>query len=62
MIVKKQARFNLIEGIDVEIFSNDESHHISIYNDKKDTSVSFSVHSADLADLAEFLTNYSKGK
>lgn len=62
MIVKKQARFNLIEGIDVEIFSNDESHHISIYNDKKDTSVSFSVHSADLVDLAEFLTNYSKGK
>lgn len=26
MIVKKEARFNKIEGIDVEIFSNDESN------------------------------------
>ena len=58
MIVKKEGRYNKIEGIDVEIFSNDKSHHVSIYNDKKDTSVSFSVHTADLKDLAEFFSNY----
>lgn len=58
MIVKKEGRYNLIEGIDVEIFSNDESHCVIIYNDKRDTSVSFSVHTADLKDLAEFFTNY----
>lgn len=58
MIVKKEGRFNKIEGIDVEIFSNDESHHVSIYNDKKNTSVSFSIRSADLKDLAEFFSNY----
>lgn len=58
MIVKKEGRFNKIEGIDVEIFSNDESHHVSIYNDKKDTSVSFSVHTADLKHLAAFFTSY----
>ena len=58
MIVKKEGRYNKIEGLDIEIFSNDESHNISIYNDKKDTSVSFSIHSADLKDLAEFFTNY----
>lgn len=58
MIVKKEALFNKIEGIDVEIFSNDESNYISIYNDKKDTNVSFSVHTADLKELAEFILQY----
>lgn len=58
MIVKKEGRYNKIEGLDIEIFSNDESHNISIYNDKKDTSVSFSIHSADLKDLAEFFSDY----
>lgn len=58
MIVKKEGRYNKIEGIDVEIFSNDESHHVSIYNDKKDTSVSFSVHTADLKNLADFLNKH----
>lgn len=59
MIVKKEGRFNKIEGIDVEIFSNDESHHVSIYNDKKDTSVSFSINHADLKELAEFFSDYA---
>lgn len=59
MIVKKEGRFNKIEGIDVEIFSNDESHHVSIYNDKKDTSVSFNIHHADLKALAEFFSDYA---
>lgn len=58
MIVKKEGRFNKIEGLDIEIFSNDESHYVIIYNDKGDTSVSFRVHSADLKDLAEFFNNY----
>lgn len=58
MLVKKEGRFNKIEGLDIEIFSNDESHYVIIYNDKGDTSVSFRVHSADLKDLAEFFNNY----
>ena len=58
MLVKKEGRYNKIEGLDIEIFSNDESHYVIIYNDKGDTSVSFRVHSADLKDLAEFFNNY----
>ena len=58
MFVKKEGRFNKIKGIDIEIFSNDESHYIIIYNDKGETKGSFSIHSADLKDLAEFFNNH----
>ena len=58
MLVKKEGRYNKIEGLDIEIFSNDESHYVIIYNYKGDTSVSFRIHSADLKDLAEFFNNY----
>ena len=62
MLVKKEGRYNKIEGIDVEIFSNDESHYVIIYNDKGDTSVSFRVHSADLKDLGQFFIDYVENK
>jgi hypothetical protein len=58
MIVKKEARYNLIEGIDIHILSNDENHFIEIYNDKKDTSVSMSIDTADLQGLADFFNEY----
>lgn len=58
MIVKNNARYNLIEGIDIHILSNDENHFIEIYNDKKDTSVSMSIGTADLQGLADFIYDY----
>lgn len=58
MIVKKEGRYTLVEGVDVEIFSDYNYHHISIYNDKKETSVSFSTDSNSLKGLADFIVKY----
>ena len=58
MIVKKEGQFNRIEGIDVKIFSNDESHHISIHNNKNNTSLSFDTNPAGLKNFAEFIVKY----
>lgn len=54
----KEGRFNLIEGIDVEIFSSGDNHSISIYNDQRETSVSFSVVTDDLKELIRFVNDH----
>jgi hypothetical protein len=55
MIVKKEGRYTLVEGVDIEIFSDYNYHHVSIYNDKKETSVSFSTDSNGLKEMADFI-------
>jgi hypothetical protein len=55
MIVKKEGRYTLVEGVDIEIFSDYNYHHVSIYNDKKETSVSFSTDSNGLKGMADFI-------
>ena len=62
MIVKKEGRYDLAEGIDVEIFSNYNDHHVSVYNDKKDTSVSFTTDNNGLKGLADFINRYLENK
>jgi hypothetical protein len=62
MLVKKEGRYNLIEGLDIEIFSNDESHYILIHNDKTGTHTSLSIHTADLQDLGQFFIDYAENK
>jgi len=55
MFVKKEGRYDLAKDIDVEIFSDHNYHHVSIYNDKKDTSVSFSIDNNGLKGFADFI-------
>lgn len=64
MIVKKENKyyFDKDYGIYVEIFSNDDLHHISVYNDKRETNVSFSTDNNGLKGLANFLNKHLENK
>lgn len=44
-------------GIYIEIFSNHDLHHISVYNDKRESNVSFDVDNEGLKKLANFIYN-----
>jgi hypothetical protein len=57
MIVKNESKHYIDKtyGIYMEIFSNDDLHHISVYNDKKESNVSFSVDNEGMKRLADFL-------
>lgn len=57
MIVKNESKHYIDKtyGIYMEIFSNDDLHHISVYNDKKESNVSFSVDNEGIKRLADFL-------
>jgi len=55
MFVKKEGQYNLAKDIDVRIFSDHNYHYVSIYNDKKDTSVAFSTDNNGLKGLADFI-------
>jgi hypothetical protein len=57
MIVKNESKHYIDKtyGIYIEIFSNDDIHHISVYNDKKESNVSFSVNNEGIKRLADFI-------
>lgn len=59
MIVKKESKHYIDKnyGIYMEIFSNDDLHHVSLYNDKRESSVSFSVNNDEIKALADFIYN-----
>ena len=57
MIVKEESKHYIDKnhGIYMEIFSNHDLHHISVYNDKRESSVSFSVDNDGIKALADFI-------
>lgn len=47
--------FNHIYGVYMGIVSNNNLHHIALYNDKRDSSVSITLDNTGLKLLADFL-------
>ena len=57
MIIKNESKHYIdkIYGIYIKIFSYDDLYHISVYNENKESSVSFSVDNEGIKKLADFL-------